>query len=458
MNRRQFINGLLSCGLSSLACGSKGKRKRPNFLIFMADDLGYTDLSCFGSQQIKTPVLDRLAEQGTRFTHFYASAPNCSPSRAGLLSGRYPVRAGIYSYIPPQGPMHLKNDEITLASLLSGAGYDSAHMGKWHLCSDLENNRFPSPADHGFSYWFATENNAVPSHANPENFIRNGKAMGKINGYACQIVADEALRWLQSGWDRQAPFFLNVWFHEPHRKVAAPAGLVQRHQGHPNADYFACVENMDSAIGRVLSWLEDGGLYRDTVVLFCSDNGSYRPGSNDDFRGRKSFVFEGGIRVPAIIRWPGVAQKGSVSTQPVWNIDILPTFCRAASVELPHNRKFDGVDWRPLFRHKTLQRRSPMFWFFYRTHPAWALRSGKWMLTAYASERVPPGHSIRPSHMEYIKTIEFSRFELYDISADPAQTKNVAAKQPQVFERLRRQLVDTHQQVIEKSPVWHWTK
>lgn len=225
MDRRQFLKTATATTFGMFAasqiCCDKPDFKRPNFLVFMADDLGYSDLSCFGSKETQTPVLDSLAKAGIRFTDFYAGAPLCSPSRAAMLTGRFPTRVGMYSYVPLNSPMHLKTSEITSAKLLQQSGYDTAHMGKWHLGNDLQIGQIPTPKDHGFSYWFATENNALPTHHNPVNFVRNGKEVGKIDGYSCQIVADEAIGWLNEKRNANKPFFLNIWFHEPHRKVAA---------------------------------------------------------------------------------------------------------------------------------------------------------------------------------------------------------------------------------------------
>ncbi|MGH7128125.1 MAG: sulfatase-like hydrolase/transferase, partial [Planctomycetaceae bacterium] len=215
---------------------------RPNFVIVLADDLGYGDLACYGHERIETPHLDAFAKQGLRLTSCYAAHPNCSPSRTGLMTGRTPFRVGVFNWIPMHSPMHVPKEEITIATLLRQAGYDTCHSGKWHMNGQFNRPGQPQPPDHGFNHWFSTQNNALPNHHNPENFVRNGKPAGKIEGYSAQIVADEAIRWLTGLRDKDKPFFLFVCFHEPHEPIASPAELAATYSNaeHPNqALYYA---------------------------------------------------------------------------------------------------------------------------------------------------------------------------------------------------------------------------
>ena len=236
------------------------ENEKPNIIILFADDMGYADLSSFGSEETNTPVLDRLASQGMKFTNFYAGSAVCSPSRASLLTGRFAVRAGVYSWVSEreQHKMHLHKDEVTIAEVLKKQGYETAHIGKWHLGFDLieGSGPRPTPGDQGFDYWFATVNNAKPSHHNPDNFVRNGEPVGEIKGYSSHIVVDEAFDWLDNNRDNSKPFFLNMWFHEPHQPVAAPPALNQRHEDTGLPAYYGCIENMDMAIGRLLEKLD----------------------------------------------------------------------------------------------------------------------------------------------------------------------------------------------------------
>ena len=454
MNRREFLG---CSGLGVLAfCGhARVAEMRPNILVLMADDLGYSDLSCFGSKEIKTPVLDQLAAEGMRFTDFHAAAPNCSPSRTAMLTGRFPARASIYSYVPPESVMHLRRSEMTSAALLKGAGYATAHVGKWHLRSGLAEGKTPTPGDHGFDYWFATENNALPSHKDPVNFVRNGKPVGAMEGYSAGLVAEEAIGWLKTERKAEQPFFLNVWFHEPHRKVAAPKALRDRHKGQKDPAYLACVENMDAAIGRILAQLDALGLAENTLVLFTSDNGSYREGSNGAFRGAKSHVYEGGHRAPTIVRWPGRVAAGSTCDTVASGVDVLPTLCSAAGIDGPQDRVIDGVDLTPLFRGEDIQRKKPLFWFFYRTDPACALRDGDWSLIGYLNENPPEGHAFQESHMRYVERATLERFELFNLKDDPTQSKDVSCEHPTRFESLKAKMVALHAEVVQEGYDWY---
>ncbi|MCH5375406.1 MAG: sulfatase-like hydrolase/transferase, partial [Planctomycetes bacterium] len=320
-----FVAALL--GLATVVSCSAAEP--PNVLLMLADDLGYGDLNCYGSPETNTPNLDKIASEGIRFTDFYAACAVCSPSRAATLTGRFSVRAGIYSWIHPSHKMHLRTEETTIAELLKAQGYSTAHIGKWHLGYDLVlgSGNGPNPGDHGFDQWMATGNNATPSHRNPNNFVLNGEAMGEIEGYSCQIVAERSIDWLMNHRDHSKPFFLNVWFHEPHAKVAAPPELAERHKQTKNPEYYGCIENMDLAVGKLMKTLEEMKVADNTLVIFTSDNGSYMAGSNGSLKGRKTQLWEGGIREPCLIRWPGHIKPGTVTDTPAGVVDLLPTIC-----------------------------------------------------------------------------------------------------------------------------------
>jgi arylsulfatase A len=432
---------------------------KPNILVLFADDLGWADLACYGSKNTKTPNLDRLAAQGMRFTDFYAGAPNCSPSRACMLTGRTPSRTGMYSYIPPKGPLHLPASEITIAQLLRDAGYDTAHAGKWHLVHDMLSDKLPQPRDHGFNHSLGTSNNASPSHHNPSNFVRNGKAIGRVEGYSCQIVADEVIDWISTKRDKDKPFFACAWFHETHTPIASPADLVARH---PNAKskkdalYYANVENMDAACGRILKTLDELKLTENTFVIFTSDNGGVRAESNGPLRGRKSFVWEGGIREPGIMRWPGRIKPGSVSNEPAGVVDLLPTFCAMGGAKVPADRPIDGVSLFPLFEGKSIARKTPMFWFFYRTAPAAAMRDGDWVMVGYLAGKVPASHALSAEQMAWLKKTKLDKFELYNVRKDIAQKNELSASEPDRFARMKKQISELHGQVVAEGPVWQF--
>ena len=194
----------------------------PNVLVFLTDDHGYGDVGCYGSDRVKTPNIDRLAAEGIRFTQFYAPGSSCSPTRTGMMTGRNPFRLGVYTYIPLNSAMHMKREERTVGSSLREAGYDTCFVGKWACNGSLTDPKQPQPHEHGFDYWFASQNNAIPSHKNPVCFVRNGEEMGEIKGYSAQIIVDEAIQWLQRRGKSAKPFCLFVWFQEPYRAIATP--------------------------------------------------------------------------------------------------------------------------------------------------------------------------------------------------------------------------------------------
>ncbi|HAA72436.1 MAG TPA: hypothetical protein DCE55_25080, partial [Planctomycetaceae bacterium] len=196
-------------------------KQRPNFVIVLCDDLGYGDLACYGHKVTQTPHLDRFAKESLKLTSCYAAAPNCSPSRTGMMTGRTPMRVGIHNWIPVLSPMHVRKREITVATLLRQAGYATCIAGKWHLNGRFNLPGQPQPSDHGFDHWFATQNNALPCHKNPDNFVRNGKPLGKLEGFSAQLVTDEAVAWLTKLRDKEKPFFLFVTYHEPHDPIAS---------------------------------------------------------------------------------------------------------------------------------------------------------------------------------------------------------------------------------------------
>ena len=337
--------------LGSMHCDA-ADTGHPNLIVILCDDLGYGDLGCFGHPQIKTPNLDRLAGEGLRLTDCYAGAPVCSPSRAGLLTGRIPNRLGIYDWIPQNSPMHLQSTELTIATLLKKAGYETCHVGKWHCNGKFNSPDQPQPGDHGFDYWFSTQNNANPSHKNPVNFVRNGQKVGPLQGFSSQIIVDEAMEWL-SQRDKSKPFLLMVWLHSPHEPIATAGSFVEPYlataENPQQAEYFGNVSQLDHEVGRLLKDLDERGLRDNSLVYFSSDNGpetlhrykgserSY--GSPSPLRGMKLHMYEGGIRVPGIVRWPGHITPAQISNQPVVSYDLLPTFCALAGVTPPTDRR-----------------------------------------------------------------------------------------------------------------------
>ena len=259
---RPVVGGILIATLalviSSVAVPAAvaGDAARPNVVVFLADDLGYGELGCYGNRQAVTPNLDRFATEGLRLTDCHSASSVCSPSRTAILTGRTPWRTGVFTWIPEGSPIHLRATEKTLPALLRAAGYDTCHVGKWHLNGLFNSPEQPQPNDHGYDHWMATQNNAAPSHAHPENFVRNGEAVGRADDYSAPFIAREAATWLRSRKDPKRPFFLAVWTHEPHYPIASAPRYEEQHAavGDPaERTYRANVTQLDDAFGRCRS-------------------------------------------------------------------------------------------------------------------------------------------------------------------------------------------------------------
>ena len=453
---------------------------RPNVMVILCDDLGYGDLACQGHPTIRTPNLDRLASQGIRLTSCYASAPVCSSSRAGLMTGRTPGRNGVYDWIPEGHVMHLPAGEITIATLLKDADYETCHVGKWHLNGKFNQPAQPQPGDHGFDHWFSTQNNARPTHHNPKNFVRNGEEVKPLEGYSCQLVADEAIRWLDSRANGQEPFFQFVCFHEPHEKVKSPPKLIASYlddegpkaRNEDEAQYFANVTNMDLAVGRLMAALDERDLTESTLVFFTSDNGPetlkrYRNatrsyGSPGPLRGMKLWLYEGGIRVPGIVRWPGVVKSGCVSDVPVCGVDVLPTLCELAGREPPADRPLDGTSLVPLMAGKPFERETPLYWSYINSlgKPTAAMRIGDYLILGTPVQDQAAGRShgrnVNPKSMRYFKTEELSDFQLYNVAEDIGQKDDLAESDPERMKEYAARLVERHREVQQEGPTWEF--
>lgn len=432
--------------------------ERPNMVIFLADDLGYGSVGYQGGKP-KTPTLDTLAKEAVRFTDFYTGSCNCSPSRASLLTGRSATRVGMYNWRPGRSPMVLRGNEITLAELLRSAGYRTGVFGKWHLGEIIPREGVLTPADHGFEYSFVTDLNASPSHRNPTNFVRNGAAVGEIEGYSCQLVVDEALQVLATVKPGES-FFHYIPLHEPHSPIASPEELVN---GYPDATkeearYYANVENIDRAVGRYLSALKSRGLSDNTLVLFVSDNGPVRPGSSGGLRGQKETLYEGGIKVPGLLAWPSKIQKPITIGEPVGLVDVVPTLCEAAGIAAPVDRALDGKSFLPLLTEGPFARDKPLFWFYFNRDPGAALRSGEWSLVARTTGFQPAGHSFKPEMMELVRSRSFDTFELFNLKTDPSQKNNLATQHPDKLAELKKQLFDSLDSARAEGPDWRVDK
>lgn len=457
----------------SAAVDETKSKRRPNFVIVLADDLGYGDLGCYGHKTIHTPNLNRFAKEGLRLTNCYASAANCSPSRCGLMTGRTPYRVGIHNWIPMFSPMHVRKREITVATLLRQAGYATCQAGKWHLNGRFNLTGQPQPSDHGFDHWFSTQNNALPTHHNPDNFVRNGKPVGKLEGFSAQLVVDEAMNWLSDKRDKEKPFFLYVCFHEPHEPIASDKKYSrlypdsgQRSRYDPTTSSLAAhhgnITQMDDAFGRLMRGLDDLELSDNTMVFFTSDNGpaitrAHPHGSAGPLRDKKGAVYEGGIRVPGIIRWPGHTKAGQVSDEPVCGVDLLPTLCAATNIPVPADRKLDGASFLPILSGKRIQRTTPLYWQFNVAHskPKVAMRMGDWkILATLTGPAIKPYGDIRPEDQQSIHTVELDQFELYNLREEIGEMTDRAASEPQRLQAMSAALKKKYREVCNESPIW----
>ncbi len=453
--------------------------ERPNLVVILCDDLGYGDLECYGHPVIKTPHLNRLAAEGIRFTDFYSAAPVCSPSRVGLLTGRSPNRAGVYDWIPAgdaprpdaREQVHMRVSEVAIAQLLKRAGYATCMAGKWHCNSQFNKPAQPQPGDFGFDHWLTTQNNARPTHENPENFVRNGEPVGKLEGYSCQIVVDEAVGWLRTTVDGSQPFFMFLPFHEPHEPVASPADLVEQYRPVARtveeAEYFANVANVDAAVGRFVAALNELQLRDNTLIIFTSDNGpetlnryrgsqrSYgRPGS---LRGMKLHTHDAGFRVAGIMNWPGKIEPGQTIKTPLSSLDFLPTFCQLAKTPLPANVMLDGTSFLPVLRGQEIDRQKPLVWAYYNAinEARVAMRDGNWkVLARLQGGEVPKLENITANALPLIRDAQLTHWEIYDMTNDIQEATNLVKLRPDLAKRLSAKLQAEYRQLVAGSHVW----
>ena len=480
--------------------------KRPNVVVLLADDLGSKDLGCYGGP-VKTPVLDNLAARGVKFTDFHAGGAVCSPSRATLLTGRQNLRTGIYGVLQDKWhDMHLLEREVTIAEVLGQAGYGTAHFGKWHIGMTSGKRKKPSPTQHGFDYWFGLSNGASPSHKNPVNFRRNGRPVGPLNEYSCQLVVDDAIDWLETKANPDQPFFMNIWFNEPHATLAAPDEIVSIYGDlkDEEAIYSATIDNTDRAIGRLVTRLKKMGKLDNTLIIYSSDHGSYRTDRNGGLKGNKGSNFQGGLRSPGIFFWPDGFKGGRVENAPSGSVDLLPTICGLIGIDKPKDVHLDGADLSPLLTERgKFQRTQPLFWLSPSSGHLATLREGDYTLMGYRGYQLPSDQArknellremaklagidprapnlgsrvtnttftspeynrlkaefvrLRTFQEAWIPTIKaggFSRFALYDLNDDPLQKKDVSKQRPEVTERLKKKLLAFYKDVMADAPDWN---
>jgi arylsulfatase A-like enzyme len=411
---------------------------QPNLLFILADDAGWNDVGYHGSE-IRTPVIDRLAREGVELDAFYVH-PTCSPTRAALLTGRPASRFGIDAPIAGESRETLRRDALTLAQLLRRAGYHTAITGKWHLGLSLE----AGPQTYGFDHAYGALHGQVDPFTHrykfgDETWHRNGRFV-REEGHATDLIAREAVRFVREIRDVSRPFFLYVAFTVPHYPLDEPAEYVRPYERAFASEWrrrnAAAMTHMDAAIGSILGALETSGLRQNTLVLFASDNGAqqaWKPtpkeyegrypvhdhlGENAPLRGWKTQLYEGGIRVPAVVHWPGRLQPRKVS-DPISIVDVFPTLAARAGVTPPASASVEGIDaWPAIERGATLPERP----IYVRIPGALALRLGPWKLIHHGA------------------SLSGGRDELFHLPSDPYERQDRAAAEPEVLARLRAEL------------------
>ncbi|KAA5541398.1 sulfatase-like hydrolase/transferase [Roseiconus nitratireducens] len=443
--------------------------ERPNIVLVMADDQGWGDTGYNGHPLIKTPVLDEMAGSGLRFDHFYAAAPVCSPTRGSVLTGRTPNRFGCYSWGRP-----LRPQEITLAERLQSAGYVTGHFGKWHLGSVLEGSPV-NPGQSGFDHWLSAFN----FYDNDPVLSREGKAV-ELKGESSMVAADAAIDFIQNQVQADKPFLAVVWFgspHSPHRAAPEDRAL---YAGEKRADWMGEITGLDRAVGKLRDALTGAGVRENTLFWYTSDNGGLVPESSGG-RAKKSSIYEGGLRVPAIIEWPAVIQSPRVTEIPATTCDIYPTVMDLLGIDTDQQPVLDGISLEPIIRGQRQQRNKPIgFWKTDQSgistpHDQWmrqelqAQQQGqdyfdRSRLVSDAGQIKPafaaghfPGHAAWLDWPWKLHRIETKKgespvsFELYNLGTDPMETEDLASQQPERVAAMRPQLREWLQSVVDSS-------
>ena len=447
MNRFSMLS--LCVIVSAFSCvASAADKPKMNVVFILIDDLGWKDLGCYGSTYYQTPNIDRLASEGMRFTDGYAACNVCSPTRAAIMTGKYPARLLLTQWLPSgrwsrteykmregRYVSNLPLEEVTIAEALREAGYRNAFMGKWHLGTETyyypEHQGFDvnvAGRDYGApgSYFYPFEGSwKIPTTGRV--LRKKSPLTGKEGDYLVDRLAEEAEKFIRDTRDR--PFFLMLSHYAVHSPLQGKADKVRRYETVPKPQgkpaYAAMVESVDDSVGRVMGCLRELDLDKRTLVIFTSDNGGFAKATdNSPLRANKGSNYEGGLRVPVIVKWPDVATPGSVCSEPVISTDFYPTILSAAGLELKPHQHVDGRDLTPLLRGGELDR-AAIYWHYphYNQHPqsfpSGVMRAGDWKL---------------------IEAYETGQLSLYNLASNLAETKNLADEEPQKTAEMRAML------------------
>jgi arylsulfatase A-like enzyme len=430
----------------TVAAGSAGNTDRPNIVIIYIDDMGYADIGPFGAKGYATPHLDRMAREGMKFTSFYSAQAVCSASRAALMTGCYPNRVGIAGALMPHSRTGISSNEVTIAQVCKQRGYATAIFGKWHL-GDAQQFL---PLQHGFDEYFGLPySNDMTPHRYPgetrkyvqlplisQNTVVNPDVDDSAQDMLTTWYTEHAVSFIHR--HKNQPFFLYV----PHAMVHVPLHVSDKFRGKTERGLFGdVVEELDWSVGQILAALQEDGLDDRTLVMFCSDNGPWlcfgdHAGSAYPLREGKGTSWDGGVREPTLMRWPGHIPAGRVCDAPMMTIDMLPTIAKLIGAQLP-NHTIDGRDISQVITGQTDQSPHDVLYFYYHRNDLEALRSGKWKLELshnYQSLNGRPGGKTGRS-VPYTQ-LKIAQPALYNLDADPGQQHDVAAEHPEVLKKL----------------------
>ncbi len=444
--------------MSSLVCGKQNDVKPPNVIFILADDWGWGDLGCHGNEEIQTPNLDRMAEEGIRFDQFYVTAAVCSPSRASFLTGLYTDRHGIHSHLDSiesqkerNLPLCLDPKLPNLPRLLKQAGYATAHYGKWHL-STFDDEKAPSPSAYGFDHHKCTIGSGSGIHQAEYDTkgwsiwegAREGPNWKDWRAKSSEYIIDETISFVEKNKDK--PFYIQAWLYDTHAVLTPNEKQRKPFEDLPSTYqiYYSAVYDSDRHVGRLLDKLEELGLAENTIVIFSSDNGpeeislweamEFGVGDQGPFRGRKRSGYEGGVRMPFIVHWPKAAPEGKVDKETIFSaVDLLPTICSLAGIENSALKNIDGQDMSAAIKGKPQERKEPIHWALQEdvlgpkinVSPKLIIREGRWKLM-----------------MNY----DGSGVELYDISKNPLEVDNLADTNQDIAKRLKSKRMERYKQ------------
>ncbi len=453
MRTNNVINGL---GVLLLAATSsaEAKNEQPNVVFILVDDMGWKDLGVYGSDYHQTPQIDNFAKDGVLFTNGYAACTVSSPTRASIMTGKYPAKLHITDWIEghkfpkaklkvPNWTMHLPHEETTMAEVFKASGYTTAHVGKWHLGEQEEY----WPENHGFEINIGGWAKGAPS-LNRNTRKPNGYFSpygnprlkdGPEGEYLTERLAEEVCGFLDK--HQSKPFFLNLWLYNVHTPLQAKEDKVARYQSiadstklHSNPVYAAMVEHVDDAVGKIISKLKELNLYDNTIIIFTSDNGgllvagrTQKVTDNSPLRLGKGHIYEGGVRVPLIIKNANQVAKGTVNHTPVISTDFFPTLVDVLQLSVDKSviKGFDGVSIKPLLTDKpTSLKRKSIYWHYPHYH----------------TEGATPYSAVRNGDWKLLHLIETNSYELYNLKEDIGETRNLAATNPKMVKKLTREL------------------